>query len=200
MTMKPDELIQYTLEEYKHCLIQEHTNKGDVAMMTKAGGKPRGQGKKPKSSVKCGNCGREGHTDKECWRSGGGAKGQGPKQKKKELTASANVVMKNTEEHFAFFCGSTYEDIAAALPGIPAVCCGAIVDSGAMSHFCADKSKLLNFQSIDKPVTAADGHSFRALGVGNITIELPNGQKRTTITLKDTLYTPDIPDICGPYH
>jgi hypothetical protein len=81
-TITPDKLTQLILEEYEYRLMSEHTNKGYVAMTSKMSLKPKGKGKKLKLNVRCGNCKQEGHTDKECWRPGGGAKGQGPYQKK----------------------------------------------------------------------------------------------------------------------
>ena len=128
-TLNPNELIRYILEEYEHRLIQERANKGDAAMMSKSGGKAKGKGKKPKSDVTCANpkCGRKGHTDKECWRPGGGAEGQGPNQKKKKgkendktsNSPSANAVDATASEDFSF-CTSALEDIAASIPDVPA--------------------------------------------------------------------------------
>jgi hypothetical protein len=42
---------------------------------------------------------------------------------------------------------------------------GAIVDSGASSHFFADREKFVTYQTLDKPIeiSAADGRTFRAL-------------------------------------
>jgi hypothetical protein len=210
-TLEPDDLIQYTLEEYKHCLVQERASKGDTAMTSKAGGKMKGKSKKSKSksNVKCGNCGREGHTDKECWREGGGAEGQGPNQKKKtskdsskdslkdslkelESKPTANAVMVPTDDLYTFFCTSTFDDLAASLPLVPTNRRGAIIDSGASRHFCSDRSKFDDFEPLNRAVTAADGCTFQALGMGNVKIELPNGQNRTTILLQDTLYAPDV--------
>ena len=39
---------------------------------------------------------------------------------------------------------------------------------------------------------AADGRVFKALGVGNIKVKLPNSQQTTTVTLKDAFYAPSI--------
>ncbi|KIK76735.1 hypothetical protein PAXRUDRAFT_43611, partial [Paxillus rubicundulus Ve08.2h10] len=43
-----------------------------------------------------------------------------------------------------------------------------------------------------KPIKVADGRTLSATGRGDIIIELPKGQERTSITLRDVLYTPDI--------
>jgi hypothetical protein len=68
---------------------------------------------------------------------------------------------------------------------------GAIIDSGATSHFCPDRSKFLTFTSIDpQSIHTADGSTISAIGRGDVKIDLPLGQKRTTVTLKDALYAP----------
>jgi len=54
---------------------------------------------------------------------------------------------------------------------------GAIVDSGATSHFCPDHAKFKTFMSIDpKPIKVADGCTLQATGQGDCEIELPNGK------------------------
>jgi hypothetical protein len=68
---------------------------------------------------------------------------------------------------------------------------GAIVDSGAMSHFCPDQTRFLNFVTIPpQDIHTADGSMLSAIGWGDIKVELPWGQKKTTVTLKNTIYAP----------
>jgi len=68
---------------------------------------------------------------------------------------------------------------------------GAIVDSGATSHFCPDRSKFTSFVQIEpQSVHTADGSSISATGRGDVQIDLPLGNTSTQVTLKDTLYTP----------
>ncbi|KIK32346.1 hypothetical protein CY34DRAFT_28312, partial [Suillus luteus UH-Slu-Lm8-n1] len=43
-----------------------------------------------------------------------------------------------------------------------------------------------------KPINVADGRTLHAVGRGDVEIELPNGQARSRVTLKDVLYTPNI--------
>ena len=50
----------------------------------------------------------------------------------------------------------------------------------------------MTFKPIDQPITAADGRTFRALGQGDVKIELPNGSSTTVVTLKKALYSPDM--------
>jgi len=68
---------------------------------------------------------------------------------------------------------------------------GAIVDSGATSHFCPDRACFSNFIEIQpQKIHTADSLTLSAIGQGDIQIDLTLGQGRTSITLKNTLYTP----------
>jgi hypothetical protein len=69
----------------------------------------------------------------------------------------------------------------------------AIIDSGASRHFSPDKWKFKNYQAIsDKPITTADGRTFKAIGMGDVPIDLPNGKGQTKAVLKNTVYSPDL--------
>jgi hypothetical protein len=68
---------------------------------------------------------------------------------------------------------------------------GTIIDSGATSHFCPDRTKFITFEAIKaQDVHMADGTTISALGRGDIKVDLLLGNKYTTVTLKNTLYTP----------
>ena len=51
-----------------------------------------------------------------------------------------------------------------------------LFDSGASRHMSSYHKQFTNFKSIaPKPITAADKHTFEAIGKGDLTIYLPNG-------------------------
>jgi len=136
--------------------------------------------------VKCDNCSHVGHTKDDCWRKGGGKEGQGPHQKKNKSASAAAAT-----DDYAFLT-STLSD-SATVAAVPIKKCGAIVDSGASSHFCPDRNRFTVFTLIPlKPVKIANGQSIFATGKGDMVIELPKGNECSNITLKDTLYVPDI--------
>jgi hypothetical protein len=65
------------------------------------------------------------------------------------------------------------------------------MDSGATSHFCPDRTKFIIFEAIKaQDICTADGTTISALGRGDIKVDLPLGNTYTTVTLKNTLYTP----------
>jgi hypothetical protein len=66
-----------------------------------------------------------------------------------------------------------------------------IIDSGATSHFCPDHTKFITFEAIKaQDICTADRSTISALGWGDIKVGLPLGNKYTTATPKNTLYTP----------
>ena len=71
---------------------------------------------------------------------------------------------------------------------------GIILDCGASNHFTPERSKLLNYEEINpEPVWAADGHTFSAIGKGDLKVLLPNGnEKPTPVTLRNVYYSPNL--------
>jgi hypothetical protein len=110
-----------------------------------------------------------------------------PKQPTRESAAVANE-----DDLFVFSCTSDYVNAANDL-GKDKARIDAIVDSGATRHFTPDKGKLINYQTIqNKPVTTANGSTFKAVGMGDLLVSLPNGKTWTKAILKRTVYTPEL--------
>jgi len=68
-----------------------------------------------------------------------------------------------------------------------------IVNCGASSHFLPDRFKFVNFEAISpEPIRAADGHTFSAIGRGDlvVTLSVKNGENGPPITLKRIYYAP----------
>ena len=129
---------------------------------------------------------RSGHTKDDYWHKGGGKEGQGLHQKKSKSASTATA----TDDYT--FLTSTLSD-SATVAAIPIEKHGAIVDSGASSYFYPDHNRFTVFTSIPpKPVKMVKGQNIFAMGKGDVVIELPKGNKGSNITLKDSLYVPDI--------
>ncbi|KAF8160500.1 hypothetical protein BJ912DRAFT_809806, partial [Pholiota molesta] len=55
------------------------------------------------------------------------------------------------------------------------------------------RHRFTNFIEIDpKPITAADKRSFQATGMGDVLIEIPNGETISKVLLRDVLYAPSM--------
>jgi hypothetical protein len=120
----------------------------------------------------------------DCWSKGGRKEGQrltGQGQKNGGKTAA------NTAPTAPALSPKNYTFATSVQVGRG----GTIMDSGATSHFCPDCTKFITFEAITaQDVCTADGTTISALGRGDIKVDLPLGNKYTTITLKNTLYTP----------
>ena len=115
------------------------------------------------------------HIKADCYQKG--KEGQAPWMKKDKKEGEKNKGSANTaqdEDVFAFTCTSDFAEVADTLQ-IPKSKCGAIADSGTSCHFSPDKSKFSNYHPLkNHHVTTDDGCTFKALGVGDIKINLPN--------------------------
>lgn len=204
--MKPNDLIAFIIEEAQHHVINDERTKlakTALAAHTKKGGKKQARkGKKPakseeiesESNVKCGNCKKDGHTKSDCWSKGGGKEGQGPRQKKKSNKTETAIVASNDEEKeelFAFTSTSNYAMVAERLQ-IPKSKLGTCIDSGASCLYSPDWLKFTNYKPINCNITTADGRTIKAVEMGDLCIDLPNGSKWTEAVFKDAIHAPDM--------
>ena len=78
---------------------------------------------------------------------------------------------------FAFTCTSNYTDVAAAIP-IPKSSFSTCIDSRASNSYLPDRTKFSNYQEIDRDISTADSHVVKAIGMGDLHLELTNGSKQ----------------------
>ena len=205
-SMKPSDLIAFLIEEAQHRVINdEKTKNSEVALAAhaKRAGKPKSKSGKGKekagntdSEITCHNCGKVGHKKADCWSKGGGKEGQGPRQKKKSGKSDkaddvAVVANENDEGLFAFSCTSDYKDIANSMQ-VPMSRLGGCVDSGASRDYSPDRDKFSNYRSIDRDIIMADGRIVKAIGMGDLHLDLLNGSKQTAFTFKGAVHSPDL--------
>ena len=70
---------------------------------------------------------------------------------------------------------------------------GAIIDSGALLHFCPDKPKFINFKPLKgKIICTANDSVLYIHGIEKVAIELPNGSGKMKCILKETIYSPEM--------
>jgi hypothetical protein len=81
---------------------------------------------------------------------------------------------------FAFSCTSDFNALATELK-IDESTHDTILDSGASRHFCPDRSRFQSYQPIDRDIKTADGQTLKAIGTGNVQINLLNGNKTTPV-------------------
>jgi hypothetical protein len=113
---------------------------------------------KKKIRPRCANCNKKGHKAANCWAKGGGAEGQGPKEKKNE----------NKEKAEENFNGKAM--MANKVPILPYSTSPFFLDSGATDHLINNNENLYNYTPLQQPVyysTASEGKTLKGLGVGD---------------------------------
>ena len=127
----------------------------------------------------CDNCKKPGHGKPDCWSKGGGKEGQGPRRNKSKKTEeSATITAANDkEELFAFTCTFDYAAVAEKLQ-VPKSKLGTCINSSASRDYCPDCLKFPNYRPIDQSITTANGQIVKAVGMGDMHIDLPNRSKR----------------------
>jgi hypothetical protein len=158
------------------------------------------KGKGPrKSNAKCDNCGCKGHMTPNSFQPGGGKEGQVPWQnmqdKNQQKAAKATDSKskpddKKTGRSYTFtVCGHYHPHVLTPTTQKA----DAAVDSGATVHYCPDRAKFVTYQAVSGPeIYAADGHALHSIGMGNIIINLPNGDKSMEVTLHDVFHVPEM--------
>ena len=126
---------------------------------------------------------------------GGGKEGQGPKQKKgkgkKSEMATVVAVDDDDKGLFAFTCMSDFANVAEVLQ-VPKSQLGTCIDSVAGRVYSPDSSKFTNYKLIDHSITTADSQQLKAVGMGDLEIDMPNGSKTTTMMFKNAIHAPQM--------
>ena len=101
--------------------------------------------------------------------------------------------MANDEENdlFTFTCTSDYTNVADSSK-LPKSKFGTCLDNGASTDYSPDQTKFTNYWAIEKDIMTADGRTLKAVGMGNLYLELPNGSKQTQVIFKNTVHAPDM--------
>ncbi|OJA18740.1 hypothetical protein AZE42_12915 [Rhizopogon vesiculosus] len=156
----PYDLISFVSEEYEHCQLTAgtHTSKkgSNAAFNADSNHQNTPRAKGPTPDTVCYICNKKGHFKSDCWGPGGGKEGQAPRNSRRSLRQTASIVaVPETQKDFAF----------ASTDATPIGERCAIIDSGATSHFCPDRSKFVTFSEIEpQEVCTAGGTCISAIG------------------------------------
>ncbi|KIK17966.1 hypothetical protein PISMIDRAFT_48262, partial [Pisolithus microcarpus 441] len=164
--LKSDFIMKILLNEYDRCKIRsKKTTSGTT--------EDAAYSAKDKKSTTCENCGKKGHAKDQCWQEGGGRAGKAPKwfKGKKKDTEPDGVWLAQAddldldEEAFT----RTYNHALLAGAGLDNHEEMILFNSGASRHMSSYHSQFLDYKPIvPKPITAADNHTFLAIGKGDL--------------------------------
>ena len=192
-----------------------------AAAHAKASGNSCSQDTKGKEKrKKCTNCKKSGHLKEDCFQKGRGKADNPPDWWKEKVTKakekgnkSVNAANKESDDkdnnNYAIVAINVENEIDKDIPNIALIITsghdhnahaalkstGVIIDCGASSHFSPDKAIFIDYHEIPpEPVKAADGHTFSAIGKGNLKVNLPtcSGHKPMMVTLQGVYYTPNM--------
>jgi Pol polyprotein, beta-barrel domain len=113
-------------------------------------------------------------------------------KKKDDKRGGGSVNAATEDEEFAFttsFAGTTLALETSPWMGWEVD----VYDSGASGHMSSYQHRFLTFKEISpRTISAADKTVFKATGIGNMRLDIPNGKTNTHVTLRDVLYCPDL--------
>ena len=93
---------------------------------------------------------------------------------------------------FAFTCTSNYVALTKTLE-LPKDNFGTCIDSGTSTHYCPNCAQFQNYQPLkNRVITTVNGWTLKAIGIGDVHIDLLNGAKQTLALLRDAVYAPDM--------
>ena len=127
-------------------------------------------------NVKCFNCNKMGHYARDCK-----APNKGKQTKRKENT-NINVEIKDSKE-IAFNTQESKNNNKRTW----------LLDSGATSHMCCEKSLFKELKPYQSSIKVGDGRTVKVNGKGTIKCKAKINNKEThNLTINDVLYVPDL--------
>src|SRR5260221_873850 len=151
--------------------------------------------KKGKNRPHCTNpkCKKIGHTIEKCWAEGGGSEGQRPEKTSGSQSRSGQTgkAPKKKDGKTDLLLAQEYAAVAKS------DCVHStewIIDSGASSHICADRSWFSTYSLLNppRPIYLGDKRVIHAIGQGQIEIKIHLGIDHRHTIVKDVLHCPQI--------
>ena len=198
----------YSSVEVERRIKDEHgikTNQESAAMMayrTGDGHKHEHRAGEPF----CTNCNKPGHWIAGCWAKGGGAEGKGPRQRKKQRKRDSEKKDKKKDKEKANRAvrdksddESEHSDISYMATTTPFGLSSSrwILDGGATTHICNNRSAFINFTSSRTTIGGINKHatSLMVHGTGDINVIVSiDGHKDQAVTFRNASYCPDAAD------
>jgi transposase InsO family protein len=178
-----------------------------TAAANRGGRSPTGAGGNKGGKAGCLHCGILGHTRAVCYKLNGYPRGHKlynplPVQPQQDSAGSAVIVTPPQDELYVEYADTAVGDVPGhhecALRAAPPLKDGShhwVVDSGASTHFCNDRTLFSTFSPLVTLVKVAAGDTRRTEGRGSVPLIVgaPGGATHY-VTLADVVYMPDMHD------
>jgi hypothetical protein len=145
-------------------------------------------------STKCNFCKRPNHTEATCYRKHGYPTGHlRASQVTAQAASTSFQACSNTAAlNYSAVSVCYLSNVAPASSSTSTL--DWLIDSGASTHFCAQRSSFSSLRPLTQPVNIniADGRAIRALGIGDISLDVCCGDEWISNIFKDVLFAPDL--------
>jgi Pol polyprotein, beta-barrel domain len=186
--LEPDQVVSMLINKFKRLTIEECQLKASENALAAVKGRGKAQGRNnasstTKSDLECWNCGKKGQMKADC-------RSKAKKKDNKKGGGSANTVTEGGDFAFTMmFAGTALTLGTSQLTGQEIN----VYDLGVSGHMSPNRHRFVTFKEITPhAINTADKTIFKATGIGNMRIAIPNGKTTTHITLKDVLYFLDL--------
>ena len=158
------------------------------AFMSKGGRQDRGG--KRKETRKCFFCKKEGHLKKDCFAF--------KKHQKEEEGGKDGPDQQKEQSHHVLQCWDEPPEVGGEVALNTSTKESPLgkwyVDSGATRHLCSQAELLtgLEEETNVKKIYVGDGSSLEVKGRGTVNLQLGEGQKRSTVEIRDVLFVPKL--------
>ena len=181
-----------TMDFVKSRLLQEEqrmVDRGDVKPATDTALVNTEQGGgRDRRVVVCGHCHKRGHPDVKCWQKYPHLRPNHHKPAEAGMVVNTHEPpITDFDEHVCLMAGTVPDSVVHASRSTW------VIDTGATSHICSDKSMFSDLQAIDPcDITIGDKSQVRATGVGTVSLVISVSGKPRNATLSKVLFSPDM--------
>src|SRR6185437_16172389 len=141
------------------------------------------------SNIRCYNCGKEGHIQKNCWSNNNDKNISGNNNTSGSMLSSQSFVTNNNNNNNSTACAFTIftPHSCSYMSDNKNNNSEWLLDSGASSHFTGDRSLLYNIVKLKEPLIAKTGNGISNYSeIGDINLLVNNKM----IILKEVIYIP----------
>lgn len=145
------------------------------------------------SSIKCSFCSKPNHTEAKCYKKHGFPVGH-PRHVKKESAQAASSNIPNNTIVMNYSAVSACCLTSASASASTSSTLDWLIDSGASTHICSQRSSFSSLRPLDQPVliNIADGRAIRAISIGDISLDVLCDGSWFSMVIRNVLFAPEL--------